>query len=141
MSHIQDAAQKGAQILCGGTASDLGKQFILPTILDDCTDDMLISCDETFGPVLPIFRFTDEKDVIQRANDTPYGLAAYFYTNDLHRMWRVGEALEYGIVSVNDGIFSTETAPFGGFKQSGIGREGSKYGIEEYLETKYMLVS
>ncbi len=136
--HIQDATEKGAKIICGGKASSLGELFFEPTILVDVTQKMLIAKEETFGPVAPLFRFKTEEEVIQYANDTQYGLASYFYSNDIHRVWRVAESLEYGMVGINQGIMSTEVAPFGGVKESGIGREGSKYGIEEYVEIKYL---
>lgn len=138
--HIDDALSKGAKLVTGGTQSDLGGWFLPPTILADVTDDMQCFREETFGPMAPIFKFSDENDVIARANDTEYGLAAYVYTRDLGRFWRVSEQLEYGMVGINSGLLSTEQAPFGGIKQSGIGREGSKYGIEDYLEIKYLCV-
>ena len=122
----------------GGHVSEVGAQFYQPTILTDITEEMEIAHQELFGPVSTIFRFTDEDDVIRRANDTPFGLAAYFYTENHSRVWRVSEALEYGIVGINEGIISTEVAPFGGVKESGCGREGSKYGIDDYLEIKYL---
>ena len=114
--------------------------FFEPTILADVTTDMRVSREETFGPMAPLYRFTDEAEAIQMANDTEFGLAAYFYARDISRVWRVAEGLEYGIVGINEGIISTEVAPFGGVKQSGIGREGSKYGIEDYLEMKYLCI-
>ena len=113
-------------------------RFFEPTVLTDVTTDMVIASEETFGPVAPLFRFKTEDEAIAMANDTEFGLAAYFYSRDIGRIWRVAEALEYGIVGINAGIISTEVAPFGGMKESGIGREGSKYGIEEYLEIKYL---
>jgi succinate-semialdehyde dehydrogenase/glutarate-semialdehyde dehydrogenase len=134
--HIQDAVAKGAQVLTGGTRR--GGRFFTPTILTGATASMDVAHEETFGPVAPLFKFETEAEAIQLANDTPFGLAAYFYGRDVGRIWRVAEALEYGIVGVNTGLISTEVAPFGGMKESGIGREGSKYGIEEYLEVKYI---
>jgi acyl-CoA reductase-like NAD-dependent aldehyde dehydrogenase len=133
-----DAAVKGAKVLTGGRRHALGGQFYEPTVLSECTEEMVITREETFGPVAPLYRFADEAEVIQLANKTEYGLASYFFARDVGRVFRVAEALEAGIVSVNEGIFSTEVAPFGGFKHSGIGREGSKYGIDEYLEIKYV---
>jgi succinate-semialdehyde dehydrogenase/glutarate-semialdehyde dehydrogenase len=140
-SLIQDALSKGAVLLTGGKRHALGGTFFEPTVLGDVTPDMRIASEETFGPVAPLFRFQSEADAIKMANDTNYGLAAYFYTRDMGRMWRISEGLEYGMVGINTGIISTTVAPFGGVKQSGIGREGSKYGIEEYLEIKYLCVS
>jgi succinate-semialdehyde dehydrogenase/glutarate-semialdehyde dehydrogenase len=137
-SHIQDAITQGAQILCGGHRHALGGTFFEPTVLTGVTAQMRIAHEETFGPVAPLFRFNTEAEAIALANDTPFGLAAYFYTRDLGRAWRVAEALEYGMVGINEGIISTEVAPFGGMKESGIGREGSKYGIEAFLEMKYL---
>lgn len=136
--HIQDAVSKGAKVLVGGRRHTLGGRFFEPTIVVDATSEMEIARDETFGPVAPLFRFKSEADAISIANDTQFGLAAYFYGRDVGRIWRVAEALEYGMVGINTGLISTEVAPFGGVKESGIGREGSKYGIEEYLEVKYM---
>lgn len=138
--HIADATQKGAKILTGGKRHALGQNFFEPTILRDVTTDMLVSREETFGPVAPLFRFKTEEEAITMANDTEFGLACYFYTRDIGRIWRVGEALEYGMVGINEGIISTAEAPFGGVKESGIGREGSRYGIDEYTEMKYMLM-
>jgi succinate-semialdehyde dehydrogenase/glutarate-semialdehyde dehydrogenase len=138
--HIHDAVAQGAKIICGGKRHLLGGTFFEPTILTDVTPTMRIAHEETFGPVAPLFRFKTEEQAIALANDTPYGLAAYFYTRDLGRAWRVAEALEYGMIGINEGVISTEVAPFGGIKQSGIGREGSKYGIDEYLEIKYVCV-
>src|SRR5205085_2490022 len=132
------AAQKGAKIMLGGKPHSLGKLFFEPTVLTEMTTDMRMAKEEIFGPVAPIFRFKTEEEAIQMANDTEFGLASYFYSRDIHRVWRVSEALEYGMVGVNEGIISTEVAPFGGVKESGIGREGSKYGIDEYLEIKYI---
>ena len=136
--HIQDATSKGATILVGGRHHALGGRFFEPTILTDVTPEMAIAREETFGPVAPLFRFKSEADAVALANDTQYGLAAYFYGRDVARVWRVAEALEYGIVGINTGLISTEVAPFGGVKESGLGREGSKYGIDEYLEIKYL---
>ncbi|MBX6369850.1 MAG: NADP-dependent succinate-semialdehyde dehydrogenase [Rhodospirillales bacterium] len=136
--HISDAVKKGAKIVVGGRRHALGGSFFEPTVLADVTTDMIITREETFGPVAPLFRFKTEEEAIRMANDTEFGLAAYFYARDIGRVWRVAEALEYGIVGINEGIISTEIAPFGGVKESGIGREGSKYGIEDYLEVKYL---
>lgn len=136
--HVADALAGGARLLAGGQPHELGGLFYQPTILGNVTREMLIAREETFGPIAPLFRFHDEKDVIQQANDTEFGLAAYFYARDLSRVFRVAEALEYGMVGINTGLISTEVAPFGGMKSSGLGREGSKYGIEEYLEIKYL---
>ncbi len=136
--HILDAVNKGARIRCGGSQQSIDGAFFEPTILTDVTKEMQISKEETFGPVAPLFRFDDVEDVIQQANDTEFGLASYFYANDLRKVWKVAEALEYGMVGVNTGLISTEVAPFGGIKQSGLGREGSKYGVEDYLELKYV---
>ncbi|OOY34154.1 succinate-semialdehyde dehydrogenase (NADP(+)) [Solemya velum gill symbiont] len=136
--HIQDAVDKGAQVVCGGKRHQRGGTFFEPTVLTDVTPDMRVTREETFGPVAPLYRFSSEAEVIELANDTQSGLAAYFYSKDISRVWRVSEALEYGIVGVNEGVISTEVAPFGGVKESGLGREGSKYGIEEYIEIKYI---
>ena len=136
--HIQDAVSKGATILAGGDRSSLGGSYFNPTILTEVTASMKVAKEETFGPLAPLFRFSSIEDVIKSANDTEFGLAAYFYAKDLSRVWRVAEALEYGIVGINTGLISTEIAPFGGIKQSGIGREGSKYGIDDFLEIKYL---
>jgi succinate-semialdehyde dehydrogenase/glutarate-semialdehyde dehydrogenase len=136
-AHIADALRKGARLLAGGARHALGGTFFQPTVLADVSPDMRVAREETFGPVAPLFRFANEEQAVAMANDTEYGLAAYFYTRDLGRAWRVAEALEYGMVGVNTGIISTAVAPFGGVKHSGIGREGSRYGIEEYLEIKY----
>ncbi|MQP67256.1 succinate-semialdehyde dehydrogenase [Niveispirillum sp. SYP-B3756] len=135
---IADAVAKGARVLTGGSPHALGGCFFQPTVIVDVTPEMRLAREEIFGPVAAIQRFQDEGDVVARANDTEYGLAAYFYSRKLARIWRVAEALEYGMVGVNEGLISTESAPFGGVKQSGLGREGSKYGIDEYLETKYL---
>ncbi|MEY2632095.1 MAG: hypothetical protein RIR00_749 [Pseudomonadota bacterium] len=137
-SHVADAIGKGARVLTGGQRHALGRTFFTPTVLADVSPAMRVAREETFGPVAPLFRFEDEAEAIARANDTEFGLAAYFYSRDVGRCFRVGEALEYGMVGVNTGMISNEVAPFGGIKQSGIGREGSKYGIEDYLEVKYL---
>lgn len=139
--HIKDASTKGAKILTGGKVHSKGKTFFEPTILTGVTKDMMVAKEETFGPLAPLFKFESEEEVIKAANDTEYGLASYLYTNNMARLWRVCEALEYGMVGVNTGIISTEVAPFGGVKQSGLGREGSKYGIEDYLELKYLALN
>jgi succinate-semialdehyde dehydrogenase/glutarate-semialdehyde dehydrogenase len=136
--HVADALANGAKVLLGGKRHALGGRFFEPTILTGVTKSMKVSCEETFGPVAPLFRFKDEADVIAQANDTEFGLASYFYARDQARVWRVAEALEAGIVGINTGLISTEVAPFGGVKQSGLGREGSKYGIEDFLEIKYL---
>ena len=138
--HIADAVKMGAQVTTGGNRHDLGGTFFKPTVLTQVTQEMLVARDETFGPVAPLFRFEDDADVVRMANDTEYGLAAYFYSRDIGRIWRVAEALEYGMVGINTGIVSTEIAPFGGVKESGIGREGSLYGIDEYIEVKYLCI-
>lgn len=138
--HIDDAVSKGAKVASGGKAHRLGGLFFEPTVMTEVTSEMKVAREETFGPLAPLFRFKDEEDVVQMANDTEYGLAAYFYSRDLGRVWRVAEALEYGMVAINTGILSNEAAPFGGIKQSGIGREGAKYGLDDYMETKYMLM-
>lgn len=137
---VRDALAGGATALMGGNRSDVGPGFFEPTVLTGVRGDMAIATSEIFGPVVPLIRFTDEDEAVRLANDTPYGLAAYFYARDLGRVWRVMEALEYGMVGVNDGILSTEVAPFGGIKQSGLGREGSRHGLDEYLELKYCLM-
>jgi len=138
--HIADAVSKGAQIAHGGKRHALGGTFFQPTIVTNVTTDMLMAREETFGPVAPLFRFATEAEAVRMANDTEFGLASYFYTRDLARSWRVAEALEYGIVGLNTGLISTEVAPFGGIKESGVGREGSKYGILDYTELKYLCV-
>jgi succinate-semialdehyde dehydrogenase/glutarate-semialdehyde dehydrogenase len=138
--HIADAVAKGGKIALGGKRHALGGTFFEPTIVTNVTPDMLVAREETFGPVAPVFRFETEQDAIRMANDTEFGLASYFYTRDLARTWRVAEGLEYGIVGVNTGLISTEVAPFGGVKESGIGREGSKYGILDYTELKYLCI-
>ena len=136
--HIADAVKKGAKVVAGGKRHSLGHSFFEPTILVNVTTDMKVTREETFGPVAPLFRFKTEEEAVKLANDTEFGLAAYFYARDLGRVWRVAEGIESGIVGINTGIISTEVAPFGGVKESGTGREGSKYGIEDYLEVKYM---
>ena len=136
--HIGDALSKGARVVTGGGRHALGGRFFQPTVLADVTTSMLIASEETFGPVAPLFRFQTEAEAITLGNDTPFGLAAYFYGRDIGRVWRVAEALESGMVGINTGIISNEVAPFGGVKESGLGREGSKYGIEEFLEVKYL---
>lgn len=135
---VAEATEKGARVLTGGTKHALGGRFYTPTVLADVTGDMSVVKDEIFGPVAPLVRFKDEADVIRLANDTDYGLAAYFYARDLGRVWRVAEALEYGMVAVNEGAIATEVAPFGGIKQSGMGREGSKYGVDDYIQLKFV---
>ncbi|MBY6055992.1 NAD-dependent succinate-semialdehyde dehydrogenase [Leisingera daeponensis] len=139
--HIADATSKGGEVILGGNPSELGGSFFQPTIVKGATQDMAFATDETFGPLAPLFKFEDEDEVIAMANDTIFGLASYFYAKDLSRVYKVAEALEYGIVGVNTGIISTEVAPFGGVKQSGLGREGSHHGIEDYLEMKYICMS
>jgi succinate-semialdehyde dehydrogenase/glutarate-semialdehyde dehydrogenase len=136
--HLQDATDKGAKVLIGGKPHELGGFFFEPTVLADIDSSMLVAREETFGPLAPLFRFSDEEDVIRQANDTEFGLAAYFYARDLSRAFRVAEALEYGMVGINTGLISTEVAPFGGMKSSGLGREGSRHGIDEYVEIKYL---
>lgn len=140
-SHLQDAMDKGATILTGGKPHKLGGTFFEPTVISNVDSSMRVAREETFGPMAPLFKFTDEDDVIAQANDTDFGLAAYFYTNNLSRVWKVSEALDYGMVGINTGLISTEVAPFGGVKASGLGREGSHHGIEEYLEIKYLCMS
>jgi len=135
---IDDAVAKGAEVAVGGGRPDLGGSYVAPTILTNVTDDMRVFREEIFGPIAPLFRFSTEEEAISMANDTEFGLACYFYSRDVGRIWRVSEALEYGMVGINDGILSNEMAPFGGVKESGQGREGSKYGIDEYLEIKYL---
>jgi succinate-semialdehyde dehydrogenase/glutarate-semialdehyde dehydrogenase len=139
--HLDDALSKGGTILTGGKPHALGGLFYEPTIVTNATKDMMVSVDETFGPFAPLFKFEDEDDVIALANDTIFGLASYFYAKDLSRVTKVAEALEYGIVGVNTGIISTEVAPFGGVKQSGLGREGSRHGMDDYMEMKYICTS
>jgi succinate-semialdehyde dehydrogenase/glutarate-semialdehyde dehydrogenase len=139
--HIADAVGQGARVVTGGKRHALGRTFFEPTVLANVTTKMLITREETFGPVAPVYRFTDEADVVEQANATEYGLAAYFYARDLGRVFRVAEALEYGMVGINTGLLATEVAPFGGVKESGIGREGSRHGMEEFVEMKYMLLA
>ena len=139
-AHVADAVARGGRIVLGGKPHALGGTFFEPTLIADVTTDAQLCCEETFGPVAGVMRFTDEAEVVALANDSRVGLAGYFYSKDLSRVWRVAEALEVGIVGVNEGIISTEAAPFGGIKESGLGREGSSLGIEEYLETKYILM-
>jgi len=136
--HIADATKKGAKIMTGGKRHALGGTFFEPTVLSNVNPQMAVAREETFGPLAPVFRFKDEKDAIRLANDTEFGLAAYFYSRDIGRIWRVAEGVEYGIVGINTGIISTEVAPFGGMKESGLGREGSKYGIDDFVEIKYL---
>jgi succinate-semialdehyde dehydrogenase/glutarate-semialdehyde dehydrogenase len=138
--HVADALKHGARIVLGGKRHGRGGNFYEPTILANVTQEMMVAREETFGPVAPLFKFKTEADAIAMANDTPFGLAAYFYSRDVGRVWRVAEALECGIIGINEGIISNEVAPFGGYKQSGLGREGSHHGVEEYLEIKYMLM-
>jgi succinate-semialdehyde dehydrogenase / glutarate-semialdehyde dehydrogenase len=138
--HIADAVRRGAQVVSGGKPHALGPQFFEPTLLTGVTRDMLIAQEETFGPVAPVIRFDTERDALDIANDTPFGLASYFFTRDLGRTWRVGEALEFGVVGVNTGLISYEGAPFGGVKESGLGREGSRYGIDEFTDLKYLCI-
>jgi succinate-semialdehyde dehydrogenase/glutarate-semialdehyde dehydrogenase len=137
--HVEDARRKGARVLAGGGRHEKGLSFFQPTVIADVTPEMLVARDETFGPLAPLFRFDTEEEAVALANDTEYGLAAYFYTRDLGRAFRMMERLEYGIVGINEGIISTEVAPFGGVKDSGMGREGSRYGVEDYLNVKYAL--
>jgi succinate-semialdehyde dehydrogenase/glutarate-semialdehyde dehydrogenase len=138
--HVADALKHGAKVVLGGKRHPRGGNFYEPTILANVTQTMMVAREETFGPVAPLFKFKTEAEVIAMANDTPFGLAAYFYARDVGRVWRVAEALECGIIGINEGIISNEVAPFGGYKQSGLGREGSHHGIEEFLEIKYMLM-
>ena len=138
---LSDAVAKGASVAVGGSRHALGGQFYEPTVVRDVTADMDFARKEIFGPVAPIFRFSTEEEVIELANATEFGLASYFYARDLGRVWRVAEGLEYGMVCINDGILSTEIAPFGGMKESGSGREGSKYGIDEFIEIKYITMA
>jgi succinate-semialdehyde dehydrogenase/glutarate-semialdehyde dehydrogenase len=140
LEFVDDAVAKGASVAAGGGRSDLGACYVLPTVLTDVSTDMRVFREEIFGPIAPLFKFRTEEEAIEMANDTEFGLACYFYARDVGRIWRVGEALEYGIVGINEGIISNEMAPFGGVKESGQGREGSKYGLDDYLEIKYMCV-
>jgi len=138
--HIADAVAKGGRIVLGGKRHELGGSFFQPTIIADVTPEMLVAREETFGPLAPLFRFHSDDEAIRMANDTEFGLASYFYTRDINRVWKVAEALEYGMVGINTGLVSTEVAPFGGMKESGIGREGSKYGLDEFIEVKYLCI-
>ncbi|MDR5739846.1 MULTISPECIES: NAD-dependent succinate-semialdehyde dehydrogenase [unclassified Caballeronia] len=140
-SHIDDALAKGASVAAGGKRHALGHGFFEPTVLTGVTPDMRLAKEETFGPLAPLFRFSTDEEVVRRANDTEFGLAAYFYSRDIRRVWRVAEALEYGMVGINTGLISNEVAPFGGVKQSGLGREGSHYGIDDYLVIKYLCIA
>ncbi|MDV7341231.1 NAD-dependent succinate-semialdehyde dehydrogenase [Terasakiella sp. A23] len=137
-NHVEDAVSKGAKVVLGGKPHDLGGTFYEPTILTDVTPEMIVTHEETFGPLAPIYRFKDEEEALRLANDTPFGLAAYFYARDIGRIWRISEGLESGMVGINEGIISTEVAPFGGIKESGLGREGAHQGIDEYVEVKYL---
>ncbi|GFO58330.1 glutarate-semialdehyde dehydrogenase DavD [Geomonas silvestris] len=136
--HIRDAVAKGAKVVLGGKRHELGGSFFQPTVITEVTSEMLVAKEETFGPLSPLFRFKTEAEAVQMANDTEFGLASYFYSRDMGRIWRVSEALEYGIVGINTGLISSTVAPFGGVKESGVGREGSKYGIDDFLEIKYL---
>jgi succinate-semialdehyde dehydrogenase/glutarate-semialdehyde dehydrogenase len=138
LQFVDDAVDKGAQVITGGQRMSLGDCFVEPTVMTDVSDDMRVFREEIFGPVAPLFKFETEEEAIAMANDTEFGLACYFYSRDIGRIWRVAEGLEYGIVGINEGIISNEMAPFGGVKESGQGREGSKYGLDDYLEIKYM---
>ena len=140
-AHIIDAVSKGAHVLTGGKRHAMGHSFFEPTILGDATQHMQVAREETFGPLAPLFRFHRDEDVVAMANDTEFGLASYFYSRDIGRIWRTAEQLEYGMVGINTGLISNEVAPFGGIKQSGLGREGSKYGIDDYLTIKYWCLS
>jgi succinate-semialdehyde dehydrogenase/glutarate-semialdehyde dehydrogenase len=135
---VNDAVKKGGKVVLGGKRHALGGSFYEPTVVSGATRDMLAFREETFGPLAPIFKFSTEAEAIEMANDTPFGLAAYFYSQNIGRIWRVAEALEYGMVGINEGLISNEVAPFGGVKESGLGREGSQHGIEDYLEMKYL---
>ncbi|MGY4380910.1 acyl-CoA reductase-like NAD-dependent aldehyde dehydrogenase [Bradyrhizobium sp. i1.3.6] len=139
--HIADAVKRGAKVVTGGKRSELGRSFFEPTVLADVKSDSLVAQEETFGPLAPVIRFKDEADVIAMCNASPFGLASYFYSRDLGRVWRVAEALESGMVGVNTGLITTEVAPFGGVKESGLGREGSRHGMEEYVEIKYVMMA
>ena len=136
--HLQDAVDGGAKVLAGGSRHERGGSFFNPTVVAGVKPDMKLAREETFGPLAGVIRFTDEADAIRMANDTEFGLASYFYARDLSRVWRVAEALEAGMVGINTGLISTEVAPFGGVKQSGLGREGSHYGLDDYMEVKYL---
>ncbi|NJM35517.1 MAG: aldehyde dehydrogenase family protein, partial [Rhodomicrobium sp.] len=139
-AHVKDAVSKGAKVLTGGKPHALGGTFYEPTVLTGATTDMMFAQEETFGPVAPLFRFKTDDEAIEIANSTPFGLAAYFHARDIGRVWRVAERLDFGIIGINEGIISTELAPFGGVKESGLGREGSHHGIEEFVEIKYMFM-
>ena len=139
--HIADALSKGAKLVTGGKPSPLGGTFYEPTILANVSSNMLITYEETFGPVAPIIPFESDDEVVELANNSQYGLASYFYSRDIGRIWKVAEALEYGMVGVNSGILANEVVPFGGVKQSGLGREGSVFGMDEYLELKYVCIT
>lgn len=139
--HIADAVQHGAEIVSGGQRHSLGGTFFEPTVLTGCTPEMALAREETFGPVAALFRFADEAEAIRLANDTEFGLAGYFYSRDIGRIWRVAEAMECGMIGINTGLISTEVAPFGGIKESGFGREGSRHGIEDYSELKYLCMA
>ncbi len=139
--HIEDAVKGGAKIITGGKRHALGGSFFEPTVLANVRPDALVAHEETFGPLAPVFRFKDEAEVIAMCNNSPFGLASYFYSRDLGRVWRVAEALESGMVGVNTGLITTEVAPFGGVKESGLGREGSHHGMEEYVEIKYVMMA
>ena len=136
--HIKDAVAKGGVVVSGGKRHEKGGTLFEPTVIANATIEMKVAKEETFGPLAPVFKFTTEEEAIAMANDTEFGLASYFYTNDIGRVWRVSEALEYGMVGVNEGVISNEVAPFGGIKESGLGREGSHYGIDDFLELKYI---
>jgi succinate-semialdehyde dehydrogenase/glutarate-semialdehyde dehydrogenase len=138
--HVRDAVSKGAKVILGGNRIDGAGTFFAPTILTEVAQGMTVAREETFGPVAPLFRFETVEDVIRQANDTEFGLAAYFYAGDMKKVWRVAEALEYGMIGINTGLMSSETAPFGGIKQSGLGREGSRHGADDYLEMKYLCI-
>lgn len=139
-SHISDALGKGARLVCGGAPHDLGGSFFQPTVIADVTAEMRVADEETFGPLAPVFCFEQDEEAIAMANATEFGLAAYFYARDYRRIWHVMEQLEYGMVAVNEGLLSTELAPFGGVKESGLGREGSRHGLDDFTELKYVCV-
>jgi succinate-semialdehyde dehydrogenase/glutarate-semialdehyde dehydrogenase len=139
--HVADAVEKGGTVLTGGKRHDLGGSFFEPTLVTNVTKEMKVATEETFGPLAPLFKFETVEDVVEQANDTEFGLASYFYSKDMSNIFRVAEELEYGMVAVNTGILSNEAAPFGGIKQSGLGREGSVYGLDDYLELKYVLLA
>ena len=139
--HVRDAVEQGARLVVGGARHPLGQSFFQPTVLADCTAEMAVAREETFGPLAALFTFRDEAEAITLANATEVGLAGYFYTRDLARAWRVAEALEVGMVGINTGLISTELAPFGGLKESGMGREGSRHGLEDYTELKYICMA